>query len=63
MINEEEFTNEKLSYFKSKTHLCDPFGILVYRNSSECCLGEAGECCYDENKKGRLKELKMTHGT
>ena len=35
---------------------------LVYWNSSECCLGEAGECCYDENKKGRLKELKMTHG-
>ena len=35
---------------------------LVYRNGSEYCLGEAGECCYDENKKGRLKELKMTHG-
>ena len=34
---------------------------LVYRNGSECCLGEAGECCYDTNKKGRLKELKMTH--
>ena len=36
--------------------------VLVYRNGSECCLGEAGDCCYDENKKGRLKELKMTHG-
>ena len=23
-INEEGFTNEKLSYFKSKTYLCDP---------------------------------------
>ena len=39
-----------------------PHFKLVYRNGSECCLGEAGECCYDENKKGRLKELKMTHG-
>ena len=29
---------------------------------SECCLGEAGDCFYDENNKGRLKELKMTHG-
>ena len=28
MIN-EGFTNEKLSYFKNKTHLCDSFGIKI----------------------------------
>ena len=27
VINEEGFKNEKLGYFKIKTHLCDLFGI------------------------------------
>ena len=51
-----------MAYVTFQLHTAVTYLQLVYRNGSECCLGEAGDCCYDENKKGRLKELKMTHG-
>ena len=63
MIN-ERFKNEKLSYFKSKTHFCDPFGIKIegmivfaYHNSSARLIASLTESLkYAQTVFGHLKQ-------